>query len=103
MGDALGYGSSFDSRIVRGFVALIMIIGATIAIAFGSLPIELMIFAQSITIFIVPFIGVSLFLIANDEKIMGNLKNKGAAQISGILGLVVLAALAVKNIQSLFF
>jgi Mn2+/Fe2+ NRAMP family transporter len=103
MGDALGVGSSFDSKIVRWFVAIIMIIGASIAIAFGSLPIELMIFAQSITIFIVPFIGVSLFLIANDEKIMGNLKNDGAAKISGALGLIVLAALAIKNIQTLFF
>ena len=103
MGDALGVGSSFDSKIVRWFVALIMVIGATIAIVFGTLPIELMIFAQSITIFIVPFIGVSLFLIANDEKIMGNLKNDRAAKISGALGLIVLAALAIKNIDTLFF
>jgi Mn2+/Fe2+ NRAMP family transporter len=103
MGDALGVGSSFDSKIVRWFVALIMIIGAVIAIVYGNLPIELMIFAQSITIFIVPFIGVSLFLIANDEKIMGNLKNDGAAKISGALGLIVLAGLAIKNIQTLFF
>jgi Mn2+/Fe2+ NRAMP family transporter len=103
MGDALGFGSSFDSKVVRWFVAFIMIIGATIAIAYGNLPIELMIFAQSITIFIVPFIGVSLYLIANDEKIMGKLKNKLSAKTFGALGLLVLAGLAIKNIQSLFF
>jgi manganese transport protein len=54
MSDALGYGSSFNSKVVRGLIALVMVIGATVAVAFGSLPIQLMIFAQSITIFVVP-------------------------------------------------
>lgn len=103
MGDALGYGSSFNSKVVRGFIALIMIIGAVIAILFGNLPIQLMIFAQSITIFVVPFIGIALYLIANDSGIMGNLKNTLPVKIFGGLGLMILIALAIKNIQSLFF
>ncbi|MEO5600078.1 MAG: Nramp family divalent metal transporter [Cyclobacteriaceae bacterium] len=103
MSDAFGYGSSFNSKVVRSLMALIMIIGATIAIIFGSLPIQLMIFAQSITIFVVPFIGIALYLIANDAGIMGALKNSPRTNIFAGLGLVVLIGLAIKNIQSLFF
>lgn len=103
MADALGYGSSFNSKIVRGLIALIMIIGAVIAILFGNLPIQLMIFAQSITILVVPFIGIALYLIANDAAIMGKLKNSPQIKIFGALGLLILIGLAIKNVQSLFF
>ncbi len=49
-----------------------MITGAVIAIVFGKLPLQLIVFAQSITIFVVPFIGIAMYSIANDDKkIMG--------------------------------
>lgn len=103
LGDALGFGSNFNSSITRVLIATIMIIGATISIVFGKLPISLMIFAQSITILVVPFIGVAMYVIANDETIMGNLKNDVKTKIAGLVGLLILIGLALKNIQSLFF
>lgn len=102
LSDALGMGSRFDSRVVRALVALVMIVGAIIAIVFGSLPIQLMIFAQKVTIFVVPFIGIALYFIANDEKIMRGLKNTTAVRIFGALGLFILIGLAVRNFQTLF-
>jgi manganese transport protein len=51
---------------VRLFIAFVIIIGASIAIAFGKLPLEVIVFAQSVTIFLVPFMGLSLYAIAND-------------------------------------
>jgi Mn2+/Fe2+ NRAMP family transporter len=103
LGDALGYGSNFNSKVTKMLVAMVMIIGAAISIVFGKLPISLMIFAQSITILVVPFIGVAMYMIANDEKIMGNLKNSIKVKIFGMIGLLILIGLAVKNIESLFF
>jgi Mn2+/Fe2+ NRAMP family transporter len=103
MSDALGTGSSFNSRVVRGLIALVMIIGAVIAIVFGNLPIRLMIFAQSITILVVPFIGIALYLIANDRSIMKDLVNSPKAKVFGALGLIILIGLAIRNIQTLFF
>lgn len=103
MSDALGFGSSFNSKVVRVLVALVMIIGATVAIIFGDLPIQLMIFAQSITILVVPFIGIALYQIANDEKIMKGLKNDTKTKIIGALGLIILIGLAIRNVQTLFF
>jgi manganese transport protein len=103
MGDALGFGSSFSSRVVRALIALIMIIGAGVALLFGNLPIRLMIFAQSITILVVPFIGIALYLIANDKSIMGDLRNSARVRAFGALGLLILIGLAIRNVQVLFF
>lgn len=102
LGDALGYGSTLNSKAVRLLIALVMVVGATIAILFGKLPLELIVFAQSVTIFLVPFIGIALFAVANDGKIMGPLKNSMATKIFAGLGLLVLIALACSNVNELF-
>ncbi len=103
LSDALGYGSSLDSRMSRRLTALVMLIGATIAILFGKLPLQMIVFAQSITILVVPFIGTALYLIANDKFIMGPLRNSRFVQCAGAVGLLMLFALALENIKELFF
>jgi Mn2+/Fe2+ NRAMP family transporter len=102
LGDALGYGSSLNSKTVRLLIALVMVVGAVIAILFGKLPLELIVFAQSVTIFLVPFIGIALFAVANDGRLMGPLKNSLGIKIAGILGLLLLIALALSNVNQLF-
>ncbi len=103
LGDALGYGSALHAKANRVIIAIIMIIGATIAIAFGKLPLELIVFAQGITILIVPFIGIAMYAIANDEKIMGVNKNSMIAKIGGAAGLLMIIALAVESVRTMFF
>lgn len=103
LGDALGYGCRLDAKGVRYLVALIMITGATVAIIFGKLPLELIVFAQSVTIFVVPFIGIIMYLVANDGNIMKSHKNNTTARLFGALGLLLLIVLAIMNIKELFF
>jgi manganese transport protein len=103
LGDALGYSNGLNSKAVRFLIALIMIIGAVIAIVYGKLPLELIVLAQSVTIFVVPFIGIAMYAIANDGKLMGNLKNSLAAKIAGAAGLMVIIFLAFMNVKTLFF
>lgn len=103
IGDAFGFGAKLDSKAVRLFIAAVMIIGAFIAIKFGRLPLELIVFAQSVTIFLVPFIGITIYAISNDEKIMGKAKNSMFTRIAGFLGLLMLVFLAVSNVKELFF
>ncbi|MEC5145096.1 Nramp family divalent metal transporter [Chitinophaga sp. 212800010-3] len=103
LGDALGFGGQLSSKMVRVFIAVIMLIGASVAIIFGKLPLQLIVLAQAVTIFIVPFIGVALFLVANDARIMGPLKNSLFANIAGIIGLLIMLGLAVSNAITLFF
>ncbi|PTX18883.1 Mn2+/Fe2+ NRAMP family transporter [Pontibacter mucosus] len=97
LGDALGYGSNLNSRQVKLFIALVMVAGATIAILFGKLPLELIVFAQSVTIFLVPFIGVAMYVIANKASVMGAHRNSLATKIFGGVGLLLLIGLAVSN------
>ncbi len=103
LGDALGYGSQISSRNIKYFIALVMVFGAVIAIMFGGLPLQLIVFAQSITIFVVPFIGISMYLIANDAAIMGERVNSTYAKVLGGLGLALITGLALVNVQTLFF
>lgn len=103
LGDALGFGGHLSSGMVRVFIAVIMLIGATVAITFGKLPLQLIVLAQAVTIFIVPFIGIALFLVANDEKIMGPMKNGLFANIAAVLGLLLMLGLAVNSAVTLFF
>ncbi|MFD1140037.1 Nramp family divalent metal transporter [Larkinella insperata] len=103
LGEALGYGSQLSSKMVKYLIALVMVIGAAIAIIFGKLPLELIIFAQSITILVVPFIGVAMYAIGNDSAIMGRYTNSTFVKIVGAIGLLVIIGLALSNVNQLFF
>lgn len=99
--DALGYGKDLNSKYVKLLIATVMVIGCLVAVIFGSLPLELIVFTQSVTIFLVPFIGIAMYLIANDRQIMGPLVNKTWQKVSGALGILIIVALAITNIFEL--
>ncbi|WP_241559028.1 Nramp family divalent metal transporter [Chitinophaga barathri] len=103
LGDALGYGGQLQSSMVRVFIGVIMLVGAVIAVIFGKLPLEVIVLAQAVTIFIVPFIGIALYLTANDGKIMGPYKNTLFIKIAGAAGLIIMLLLAASNVKTLFF
>lgn len=103
LSDALGFGSNFNSIKTKVLIAFVMITGAIIAIIFGDAPLELIVFAQSVTIFIVPLIGIAMFLIANDKKYMGGNKIKPFLKISGFIGLLIVVLLAGINFIKIFF
>lgn len=102
MNDAWNRSSRLDDSRARILIAVVMIVGAVIAISFGKIPLQAIVLAQSVTIFIVPIIGTALFLLANDRDIMGSLRNNRFQQIMGIAGLLLLATLAVINAFQLF-
>lgn len=102
LGDALGFGNQLSSKAVRGLIALVMTCGASISLIFGKLPLELIIFAQSVTIFLVPFIGLAMYAVANDVTIMGKNTNTNLSKISGAIGLLLLSGLAIWNFNELF-
>jgi manganese transport protein len=103
LGDALGLGSRLNDVAVKGLIALVMIAGASIALVFGKLPLELIIFAQRVTIFLVPLIGFAMYAVANDPVIMGQRVNNRFQKASGAVGLALLTALAFWNLYQLMF
>jgi manganese transport protein len=100
--DALGYGRDLSSKKVKMLIAVVMIIGCSVAVTFGTLPLELIVFTQSVTIFLVPFIGLAMYTIANDVVIMGKLVNNTWQKVFGGVGLAIVVGLAVTNIFELF-
>ncbi|MFP7442429.1 Nramp family divalent metal transporter [Bacillus infantis] len=103
LSDGLGLGSKLTSKSVKGFIILVMAFGSLVGIIFGSAPVNMIIFAQAITIVIVPFIAIAILAVANDEKIMGSMKNTLWKNVLGIAGLAVLILLAINNIITIFF
>ncbi|WP_261131540.1 Nramp family divalent metal transporter [Bacillus sp. Marseille-Q3570] len=102
LSDALGFGSKLKDSKVRYFIMAVMILGSTVALIFGQMPIELIIFAQAITIVVVPFIAIALMVVANDRNIMGELKNTPLKNVIAVLGVIVLVMLAINNIYNIF-
>ena len=84
-------------------IVLVIVVGATVAIGFGRLPLELIVLASGVTAIVAPAAAVSILLFARSEKIMGALRNSSAMNIIGMIGLVVLVILIVYNIRHLFF
>ncbi|MBO9592584.1 MAG: Nramp family divalent metal transporter [Niabella sp.] len=103
LGDALGYKGQLSSNIVRVLIALVMVIGAFVALRFDGAPLELIVLAQSVTILVVPFIGIAMFIISGDRNIMGRYVNTPLTKVVAAIGLLMLVTLAVINIKELFF
>lgn len=102
LSDGFGYGSQLDSKIVKALIALVMIIGAVIAISYEKPPLELIIFAQSVTIFLVPFIGAAMYLLSNKQSLMGTYVNTPFMRYSGFTGILILVLLAIYNFSEVF-
>jgi manganese transport protein len=93
LADALGWGHELRDQRVRMLIMLVILLGASVAAYFGSFPLELIVFAQSITILIGPPIALLMLWLANDKGLMKNLKNSVRANVVGGLGLAVLLLL----------
>lgn len=102
LADALTGEAGLHSRLVRGLIATIMITGAMIALVFGKVPLEAIVIAQSVTIFIVPVIGLSLLALAGNRSVMGGTVNTLPQTIAGVAGFAVLIILALLNVWDLF-
>jgi manganese transport protein len=103
LSDALGFGSRLELRKTRVFIMILMLLGALIAIIFREIPIDLIIFAQAITIFIVPFIGIVLFVTAHSPDVTANPVTSRWSKFWGIVGILLLFALSFRNVHLIFF
>ncbi|WP_257658073.1 Nramp family divalent metal transporter [Parapedobacter lycopersici] len=102
LADGLGYGSRLDAKAVKLLIAIVMTAGSAIAIGFEKPPLELIVFAQSVTIFLVPFIGTAMYLISSNRALMGTYVNTPFVRYSGFVGLLALVLLACYNFNELF-
>jgi len=102
LADTLSIGKKMEDPPLRLMIMLIIIIGAVIATIFSNMGLQLIVLAQRLTILIVPLIALFIFLVANDQSIMGHLKINRNYKIAGISGLLLLIGLAIYTLYILF-
>lgn len=101
--DAMKWGYSMEQTKVKICIAVIILLGALLAYIFGAMPLQMIVFAQGITILVVPVIGLALLLVSNDKALMGKWKNNTFQNMSAGIGLLLILVLAGMNIKTLFF
>tara|TARA_R110002020_G_scaffold184120_1_gene380975 strand:- start:75566 stop:76819 length:1254 start_codon:yes stop_codon:yes gene_type:complete len=94
--------SNLGNPKVRLMIIAVVLIGAIIALIFGALPLELIIFAQGLTIMIVPLTAVIILVFANGKNIAKGLKNTTVTNSLGILGILLLLAMSVYSVVYLY-
>lgn len=102
LADGLGLGHQLSSLKVKIAIIAVMLFGSSIALIFDGNPLNLITFAQGVTIFVVPFIAIAILFIANSKEIMGDMKNRIFSNALGIIGLLLLIYLAVNNFINIF-
>lgn len=102
LSDAIGGNNGVGGSTSRWLTAAIIVLGAIISIVFGAAPLQLIVLAQSITIFVVPIIGFTLFYIANNKALMGHHVNTPLMKLVIGIGLTLIVVMAVFNFRELF-
>ena len=95
LSDALGRGPSPSTRIARCTSATILLWGLVITILFTKSPVQLIIFAQALTVLVAPFLGYLLLTMSNNRNLMGDLKNTWWKNILGVVGFLAILSLLV--------
>lgn len=103
LADALGMGRSLSSWPVRICIIGVILFGSIIALLYGGLPLQLIVFAQALTIMIAPAAAIFILLMANDKRIMGKHVASFGRNVIPFVGLAILVFLAAYNIRSIFF
>lgn len=103
LGDAFGFGHDYQSKKVKAMIVLVIIFGSTIAIAFGKLPLQLIIFAQAITILVAPAAAFVLLRLSFRREIMQDRTYSVVRSILPLGGFFLLLILAIFHLQRLIF
>ncbi len=98
------FGESHLSHIrVRGMIILVIVIGAVVAFIFGKLPLQFIIFAQGITVMLVPVTAVIILLFANAKKTAEKLRNNPYLNAIGVLGIGILLLMSAYSVKYILF
>ena len=91
LADGVGWGNRLSSGRVRLGILAVLVFGAVVTVlAGGTPPTQLIITAQALTVFVAPLLGVLLLVLANNRKLMGDLRNTTWQNVISALGLIAI-------------
>lgn len=95
MADGLGLGGRMDQKWPKILALIIMIVGMLIATLPQENRANALVVAQAATMLAMPAVGLGMFLILNDRKVMGHFVNSRKQNVLAGLGLVLVLVLSV--------
>jgi manganese transport protein len=98
LSDALGRGASSNSLATRIVSGILLTFGAVITVLFQASPVQLIVFAQALTIPIAPILATLIIIMSNHKTLMGDMRNRWWQNVFGVIGLVAVLALSVRLI-----
>jgi len=102
LADGLGWGNRLSSRRVRLGILGVLAFGAIVTVAAGGAsPVQLIIVAQALTVVVAPLLGVLLVILANNRRLMGDLRNTWWQNAITAVGLVAILATCVRLVTTL--
>ncbi len=100
LADGMGKDFRMKSPYVKGLASLIMLFGLILAFVVGGSPVSAIIFVQKLTLLTVPLLALAMIWIANDESLMGKLRNRTWLNLVAGLGFVVILYLFYNLLKS---
>lgn len=100
LADGIGWGDQLGSRRVRLLIAVVIVVGVIIALIFGRTPLDLIVFAQAITILVAPLAAASLLLLAYNSLAKKYVSTTSMLVLG--IGMMILLILACLNFKSIF-
>jgi Mn2+/Fe2+ NRAMP family transporter len=101
LSDALGRGASSSSRTAKLVSAGILAFGIAVTVIFQSSPVQLIVIAQALTVFVAPILAALIIIMANRTKLMHDMRNKWWQNTAGVIGLVAVLALSIRLLVTL--
>lgn len=76
---------------------MVVVFGTAFAM-FSKTPVQIIVIAQAVSGFSLPFISIVLLIVANNRRIMGQMRNRIFSNIVGILAVLVTLGLGIRNV-----
>ncbi|TWF80756.1 NRAMP (natural resistance-associated macrophage protein)-like metal ion transporter [Pseudonocardia hierapolitana] len=101
LADGFGYGNRLSSLRVRLGILGVLAFGAAVTVLAGSGPVQLIIVAQALTVVVAPLLGVLLVVLANNRRLMGDLRNTWWQNVLSTIGLIAILATCYRLVATL--
>jgi manganese transport protein len=92
LADGIGWGNTLNARRVKMLILLVFAFGAVVTAVASTPPVELIVAARAMAVLVAPLLGVLLVILANNRRLMGDMRNRAWQNIVSALGLMAIAA-----------
>jgi len=98
LSDAFGRGPHPSTVVGRIGSTAILSVGLVVSLVFTSSPVQLIVLAQALTVFIAPLLCILIIIMSNKKQLMGSLATKWWQNSIALIGFISVLALSIRLI-----